>query len=335
MAPAARLLLSAAVAIVAWSWPGALRGQPAESCPEPNEKLQFACLLTPESDAVGTLSSIEDVDAYRIRLPDFRTRVTLQLVDNPASYRLSIADWNGDIVATSSDDGGVETARLHEATPGVYYVLVDAKLPTVDPSATYRVRTYVEIPSRPLRAEEHREGAAELAEGLASPNLESTFEGGAHTLTLKTGATDAAGTAGTYFLHQKFRFYPIARFVVDARLVAGSRAGFGVTFALNAFGRQTWFRFLVVPDERKIQLTKTTNGVTAPVVDWREEPAIRPGAVNRIMVTNVFRGYTVSVNGTPVARGEDDDVQYGDYGYFVVTWAEPASARFDNVLLAT
>ena len=82
--------------------PGRLGQGAGRPCPEPNDTFQAACYLGPSSDALGFISTPNDVDAYRIEVLDFNTDVHVEMPSMPAPYKIELANWNGDIIASSS-----------------------------------------------------------------------------------------------------------------------------------------------------------------------------------------------------------------------------------------
>src|SRR5690349_18292796 len=119
---AARLVVAVlAVGLaVALGFGSATRAAGADPCPEPNDQFQQACLLLPDRPAIGYISQPSDVDAYRLTALDFQTQAHLELVDTALPYQIELADWNGQVVQTSSN--GVLDATL--GPPGVYYAFI-------------------------------------------------------------------------------------------------------------------------------------------------------------------------------------------------------------------
>ena len=113
----------------------------ADPCPEPNDTFQAACYLGPGSDALGFISAPSDVDAYRFEALDFGVKARLELADMPGPYRLNLADWNGRIVAESSDQGGVPVLEYTLGPPGSYYVFVDSGQGAASDTVPYRLTT--------------------------------------------------------------------------------------------------------------------------------------------------------------------------------------------------
>src|SRR5690349_17019476 len=99
-----------------------IRGQ--DVCPEPNDTFQAACFLGKDSDALGFISTPTDVDAYRIEVYDFNTDVHVEMPKMPAPYKVELANWNGDVIATSGRDGAGEVIDTTVDLPGAYYIFV-------------------------------------------------------------------------------------------------------------------------------------------------------------------------------------------------------------------
>src|SRR4051812_1724808 len=96
---------SAAVLAIIALLVGLLAGGPTagakgdDVCPEPNDAFQQACYLGPASDAIGFISRPDDIDAYRFEVRDFGAKVHFALDDRPLPYRVSLANYNGEVVA--------------------------------------------------------------------------------------------------------------------------------------------------------------------------------------------------------------------------------------------
>src|SRR3954469_10968054 len=122
----ARGALIVSVSIGALLVPGSsvpARALGQDVCPEPNDTFQAACYLGPSSDATDYISSPNDVDAYRIEVLDFNTDVHVEM-NIPLPYKAELANWNGDIIASSSRDGGSEVLDTTVPIPGSYYIFV-------------------------------------------------------------------------------------------------------------------------------------------------------------------------------------------------------------------
>src|SRR3954470_13665171 len=121
------------------------RAKGEDVCPEPNDAFQQACYLGPASDAIGFISQPSDVDAYRFEVRDFGTQVRFELEQRPLPYRLSLANYTGDVLV--SDPGGMVEANLE--LPGIYYVFVDSPLGQSDEGAPYFLKATITYASPP------------------------------------------------------------------------------------------------------------------------------------------------------------------------------------------
>src|SRR5919112_919563 len=65
-------------------------------CPEPNNDFQAACFLGTGADALGFISSEDDIDAYRFEVYDFNSTAHVEIADQPVPYQFVVSDWNGD-----------------------------------------------------------------------------------------------------------------------------------------------------------------------------------------------------------------------------------------------
>ena len=81
-----------------------------DPCPEPNDTFQQACYLDTGSPAQGYIGGPDDIDAYRFETRDFGAKVHLALTNRPVPYRLSLANYTGDVLA--SNPSGVVDATI-------------------------------------------------------------------------------------------------------------------------------------------------------------------------------------------------------------------------------
>ena len=134
--------------------PVALAGAPLEqaACAEPNNEFQAACVLPTGWDVTGTIEKADDVDAYRFVVLDFDAVARVDLFDLPAAYDAHIADWRGDVIASSSPSGGQsEMAQVALTMPGVYYVFVRSKAGAFNATQPYHLTATVDYgPERPV-----------------------------------------------------------------------------------------------------------------------------------------------------------------------------------------
>src|SRR5690242_28764 len=86
-------------------------------CPEPNDTFQAACYLGPGADASGFISNPNDIDAYRIEVLDFNTDVHVEL-QAPGPYKVELANWNGDVIASSNPGGPGQVIDTTVPIPG-------------------------------------------------------------------------------------------------------------------------------------------------------------------------------------------------------------------------
>src|SRR5689334_13051206 len=79
--------------------------QAEDSCPEPNDTFQQACYLNDDRplDAPSYISAADDIDAYRFEVADFNSLFVVDMPTGPAGYRVNLVDWNGRVLASSTD----------------------------------------------------------------------------------------------------------------------------------------------------------------------------------------------------------------------------------------
>lgn len=300
-------------------------------CPEPNDGFQNACNLGPGSDALGFLSSPDDVDAYRIVALDFNARVTVTLTGQP--YRLQLYDWNGTVIGESTDGAGGQALSTTLPLPGAYYVGVVSPTGAFSDGVPYRIGaqfTYVAGAPQILFSGEFREGG--VVDGYVGddPDMDYHNEGGRYVVKIKRSGTTAVGEGGWSYLGPRVRDFV---FAVDTRIVSGSLAA--ATIGMRRSDPNNSIRFLM-DSAGKVALGRLNGGTRSDIVGWQQTTAVRTdGSVNRIVIRYVGAEIVVNVNGTEVIRAADDSNPAGQIGLGVVTWAEPAEVYYDNVLIAT
>lgn len=311
-----------------------------DPCPEPNDSFQDACYLGPGADAQGFLSSPNDVDAYRIEVLDFNTDVHVEMPTMPAAYKAALADWNGDVFATSSRNAdGAEVIDTTVPVPGAYYIFVHSASGQFSPGRPYvlfRALTYPgsKIPDI-LFTSEFREGSRSAAVG-ETPSATFSEEGGRYQIALKEPGTPQAPA-----LDALVNFGPVLTdftMTVDARIVNGVDGGFQIYFRKTGDDvsvRNTYYATIDVKDGQA-RLSKNVDGEIIET-DWEPTNAINTGGgVNRVVIRCFQDEILLNVNGEDVISVTDSSFRQGRIGLGAIGWAaEPPIINFDNIIITT
>lgn len=319
--------------------PAAAKGE--DVCPEANDTFQAACYLGTGSDALGFISHPNDIDAYRFEVYDYGATVRVSLPDRPAPYRLNVADWNGEVIAS-----GEAAVQAVAPLPGSYYVFVDSGGAAFSDSEPYRITYAVAYRTQPpparIYASEYRGGPADFF-GESGTNTysdelgEYTIDGGRITLRMTVGGTpDEPSSAKFYLSPDPPDPGPIVddfTMTIDARLTGEADAGYTVMF--RYVDDDNYYQVEVSLQDQLVTLSKVVNGELIGLTDWLDAPSVRPDGVNRTIVRCVGDDIRVNVNGSEVAQAQDDTFTRGLIGYGAVTWGAPPTVHFDNVLVTT
>ena len=313
--------------------PAAQGGDP---CPEPNDSFQVACYLGPSSDARGFIASPNDVDAYRIEVLDFNTDVHVEMPTMPAPYKIELANWNGDIIATSSSNGsGGEAIDTTVDLPGAYYIFIHSASGGFSPSQPYqlfRALTYpgASIPDI-LFTSEFRQGAKEAVEGETEFATHAE-DGGRYTITMKIPGEpeDPSQAWWTGFGPELTDF----TMTLDARVVNKVDAGFSVFFR-NQDNDNTYV-LAVDGKDGQVLLMKRVNGEAAGNTGWQPSAAVdTEGGVNRVVIRCFEDQIRVNVNGTDVFDMRDGTFRKGRIGIGTIAFGPPPVVSFDNIIITT
>ena len=302
-------------------------------CPEPNNEFQNACNLGTGSDALGFISAPDDNDVYRIVAQDSDARVRVELSDRPFPYRLVLANWNGETMAVS-EAGGALDATL--GPPGTYYVSVDSPTGQSSDGQPYRIGVGFTYPSasvpRVVRGAEFREAEADGVVA-STDTADHVRSGGRYTIAMKVPGTaqePRAATTGQGIDRARLADFAM---VVDVRITAGDRGGYGVYF--RRLGPDDYYSLTIDARNGQAILSKRVGGQYAPITQWTRSPAINTsGGVNRTTIQAIGSEIRIHVNGQQVIQASDSDLlSAGDITYGVITWGEPTTTNFDNLLV--
>ena len=231
-------------------------------CPEPNDEFQKACNLGPASPALGFLSNGNDIDVYRFEVLDFGAQATLQLQTGGLPYRVSIANWAGDVVATSVQEGDVQVARLAVLQPGSYYAFVDSSTGAFVPSQPYTVAVNVAYASAPPMVTTEGEFRANEGEDENDVREGEDFiqEGGSRTIRTRRPGTHDAPVAANWLMAAVGENFTAT---IDARVIEGNNAGFRILFGGDAQNR---YSVLIDTTDSQVRLSYATPEKTNEIV---------------------------------------------------------------------
>jgi hypothetical protein len=312
----------------------AAQGQ--DVCPEPNDSFQDACYLGPGSDALGFIRNPNDTDAYRIEVLDFNTDVHVEMPTMPAAYKIELANWNGDIIASSSRVGGGEVIDTTVDLPGVYYVFVHSEAggsSATQPYNIFRSLTYpgASIPDR-IVAADFRQGAGVSAEGETETAIHKE-DGGKYTIQMKVaGEPNNPEPPESWWtgLNPELTDFTLT---VDTRVVNNVQAGISVFFR-HQDDRNT-YQVGVDSASGAVQLWKIQNGEVTGT-GWKSSAAIdTSGGVNRIVIRAFEDNIRVNVNGEDLIDVDDGTFRQGRYGIGAIAYGPPPIVSFDNLIITT
>jgi hypothetical protein len=360
----ARLLLLVAIvcAEVIVAHPVA-QARSADPCPEPNDTFQAACYLGTASDALGFISKADDIDAYRFEALDFGVKARLELADAPGQYRLHLADWNGKVIAESSDQGGAPALEHTLGPPGSYYVFVDSKTGEASDTAPYRLTTnlaYVGAVPQAAYANEFRSGQTGLctvdyvAPGFAeceakdgkfiaffpgvrtSPVQRMMFGAWGPELADFTVVTDTrlVGDPARHTIYMVFRATTYCSEMVPPRPVCG---GDGQIYNLDGY------RLGLKLDAASLSLrswASREHGAPKDLLPYDGFPigdmvSLNVDGVNRVVVRGAGPDFIVNINGVEVVRLQDDRSPAGQFAFGVGAYGKVPhpTTYFDNALV--
>ncbi|MGE3269128.1 MAG: hypothetical protein AB7P40_10295 [Chloroflexota bacterium] len=311
-------------------------------CPEANDTFQAACFLGVDSDALGFIAQATDVDAYRFEVRDYGATVRVSLPDRPLPYRLNLANWNGDVIA-SGPDGNLQ-ARLD--LPGSYYVFVDSGTGAFSDTAPYRIVYGVTYASQPvpevLFTSEFRGGPRDIFGDTGTNSFSDevgvyTIDKGRITIKMTApGTNDEPVSAMFYQSPDPPDPGPTVEdftMSIDARVEGTDQAGYAVLF--RYIDGDNYYQAEVNLMDKMVALTKLVDGELLDVTDWVDAPSLNTAGVNRTVIRAVGEEIRVNINGKEVIRATDSSFQRGLVGYGAVAYGDPPTVNFDNILVTT
>ena len=338
----ARLIVAVTVVAVlsggVWAAPSVARaGAPGaqDPCSEPNDTFQAACRLLAATDTLGIIGHSDDADAYRFEVLDFDTTARVTLADLPAPYEAYIADWRGDLIASSVPTGdGSELAQAALKMPGSYYVFVRSRTGQFDASRPYHVSLDVDYGGRPARRALYSQDIApgEDRHGTSPDgNVDFARSGGRFTMSIKKPGSNREPVFGTAPLQV---VAPTDFLVVsDVRVVGGTSTGFQILVGVSE-DWETQYNVTVDATKNDVSVTRKVNGArSVPVRATPIDVADQGGGVNRIVVQGRDGTVRVHLNGKDILNLAGQDVPPGRVVLQAVSWGDPVTVVFDNTLV--
>ncbi|MFN8522421.1 MAG: hypothetical protein U0821_04870 [Chloroflexota bacterium] len=321
----------------------------ADSCPEPNDELQRACVVKSGERIVGFLFHANDVDAYRVEVLDWNASARVALTEAPFPYRLTVFDWAGTVVARSAPNAGTELADVKLGPPGSYFFVVDSTFGDFSDDAPYRLQVAIDYPSPPpdvLATAEFRAGATEKGD-VQFDDAGFTGEGGSYVVTMRRAGTPQSIQQYLTLWGPRLNDFTLS---VDTRVVggAGQAASYGPFLPLrNSIDRAVqqrpdggWpteaFRglwWVVDVGGQRIRVVRTPDASQRIALDWTPAPRLSKDQPNRLTVRYAGPNIVLFANGSELARLSDDTYADGHIGFGAFSGGQPISVRYDNVLV--
>jgi hypothetical protein len=341
----ALVLAMVMLALLALVWSvgaGSAAAKGDDVCPEANDTFQAACFLGTDSDALGFISRRDDVDAYRFEVRDYDATVRVSLPDRPLPYRLNLTNWNGDLI--QSGEGGTLQATL--TLPGSYYLFVDSASGQFSDADPYRIAYAVtyqtqQVPTV-LYTSEFRGGPRDVftesgTNTYSDEDGDYTIDQGRITIAMRIGGTpDEPASAKFYLSPEPPDSGPTVEdftMVIDARMVGETDAGYSVLF--RYIDVDNYYQAEINLKDQQVALTKLVDGELFDITDWIDAPNLKVDGVNRTVIRCVGNEIRLSVNGRELARERDDSFTRGLVGYGAMTYGDPPTVNFDNILVTT
>lgn len=306
-------------------------------CPEPNDQFQQACYLGTSSDALGFLGRADDVDAYRIEVLDFDVVLRVRLAEQPFPYRLHLADWRGEPIAESQDEGGAQVITQQLGPPGSYYLFVDSRFGQFSDGTPYRVEaklTYaIGVPNVLYSTEFRRAGEAQEFSGENEWGTYYTKDGRYHIDMAQGGDGDAAAVAWSYWGGSGA--FSDFTFVADARVTTpGEDAGYFISW--RRIDDLEAYVLLVNLARHEIVVRQFEQTRQRTIVPQTPVAVLNPAPdVNRIIVRAVGDDHRININGVEVARFQDGALREGRIGLGAITVSNPVNVVYDNIIVTT
>ena len=318
-----------AVAAAPLAIPTAARARGEDSCNEPNDARQQACLIAPGDVASGFLFHAGDVDAFRIQALDFNVDARLELTEMPHPYRVWIEDWNGRELARSPDDGPA-VSDLTLGPPGTYYLFVDSRDGDFSDDQAYRLTSRLTYPGPVPRLVYSREFRPGESRPFTDPTGLADYgdAGGQYTIAMKVGGSRreprvAVRPWGPHVADFTATF--------DTRLAVPVDAGYRIAF--RGFEASTFYWLAANPRDRQVQLSKFVDDEIVRIREWTPAPMLVQEGVNRTVVRAIGNELIVNVNGVEVIRASAGAIRSGDFTFGAIAWGDAPTLLLDDVVV--
>ena len=315
-------------------------------CDEPNDMSQNACYLGNGSEALGFISSADDVDGYRFETRDFGVHVRLELPDRPFPYRLSLVNYDGTVLNMTDD----ATISATLALPGSYYAFVESVTGEWDEGRPYRIAASMRYPGGDEPEVLYSQAyALDMVGNLISPegvSQQRQYSDAVGTYSYGNGRfwmqLTAPGSieqpSGTQFTIVPDPSDPVPTLedfslTIDSRMTDPADAGYSVQFRVLDSGN--FYEILVKLESRQAVIAKLVDNRLILLSEWTPIPSLKLTGINRTVVRCVGDEIRASINGQPIGTVQDDSFKVGLIGYGAGTWGSPTTLIFDNILVTT
>jgi len=280
---------------------------------------------------------------YRVEPLEFGVKLHIALTEQPFPYRIGVFNWEGKVVADTTD-AGTPTLDLQLGPPGSYYVAVkQAFQGQVSATAPYRLVSDLRYPgktpsvaySATFRPDGHEANDYDLA-----PDEDADYElgNGRLTIRLKQGGSAKDPSFAGYWLPIGAN---ISNFTLalDARIANDTDAGYDIKFrSPNDADDETGYHLVVNPKEQQIKLRSVNieDDVHHSLGKWITSPVINAQGSNRIVVRAQGDDIRVNVNGTELIHARDSSFAEGAISFQALGWGDqPPAVNFGNILVTT
>jgi hypothetical protein len=255
----------------------------------------------------------------------------------PFPYRLHLADWRGQIVGESHDEGGSQVISTKLGPPGSYYLFVDSSFGQFSDGAPYRVQARlayaIGVPNVLYSTEFRRPGEAQEFSGSNEWGTYYTEGGRYHIDMLQGGDGDAAAVAWSYWGGPTS--FGDFTFVADARLNAPGVDG---AYFISWRRRDDFeaYVLLINPHRGEFLVREFVQTQQRTIVPQTPLAIVNPAPnVNRIIVRSVGAEHWININGVEVAHFQDDSLTEGRIGLGAVSLATPINVIYDNIIVTS
>ena len=104
--------------------------------------------------------------------------------------------------------------------------------------------------------------------------------------------------------------------------------------AIRHQNNQNTYQVGLDPSNQAVNLWKIANGEVSGT-GWKESEIINVNGVNRIVIYAFADQIRINVNGEEMISVTDGTFLNGYIGIGAMTWGEPATVNFDNIIIAT